>query len=82
MEMKRHDLTTITGTVRVVGNEPFTRLVLTTGGEGRDYLLAGPLRDQLRRGYQGSVVTLEGKECPSPGPESAHCFEPSRIVAR
>lgn len=88
MGVKQPELTTLTGTVRVVGNEPFTRLVLTTGsnrqggGRGGDYLLLGPLQDELRRGHQGSKVTLEGKECSSPTPEFSDCFEPSRIIGK
>lgn len=86
MGTKRPELMTIAGTVRVVGNEPFTRLVLTAGdprkkGAGeRDYLLVGPLGEELRRGHQGRRVTLEGRTCRSPLPEFADCFEPLRII--
>lgn len=78
---------TVTGTVRVVGNEPFTRLVLTTAGnqgkegKGKEYLLTGPLQGELRGKYQGVRVTLEGRECPPQSPEFAGCFEPFRIIA-
>ncbi|MCM2356930.1 MAG: hypothetical protein NDI77_02185 [Geobacteraceae bacterium] len=88
MGVKQSELTTLTGTVRVVGNEPFARLVLTTGsnrggvGRGGNYLLLGPLQDELRRAHQGSMVTLEGKQCSSPTPEFTDCFEPSRIIEK
>jgi hypothetical protein len=85
MGTKRAQLTTITGTVRVVGNEPFTRLILTTTdsqGKGGSWLLVGPLQDELRRRYQGNSVTLEGAPCASPKPEYPNCFEPTRIIAR
>lgn len=75
---------TLSGTVRVVGNEPYSHLVLTTADrEGRqaDYLLVGPLQERLRTKYQGQRVTLEGEPCASPSPRFAHCFTPTRIVA-
>lgn len=71
---------TISGTVRVVGNEPFTRLILTPGEGERDWLLVGPLQEELRRRYQGRRVTLEGEPCPPPTPEFSRCFKPSRIA--
>ncbi|AJE02258.1 hypothetical protein GPICK_01695 [Geobacter pickeringii] len=71
---------TISGTVRVVGSEPLTRLVLTPAGGERDWLLVGPLQDELRRRHQGERVTLEGEPCPSPSPEFSRCFKPSRIA--
>lgn len=83
MGVRKTDAATLTGTVRVVGNEPFTRLVLTTadsGGSGKDYLLVGPLRDELRKSYQGQKVSLEGALCTSPEPRFSNCFEPVRIV--
>lgn len=82
MGTRRPVLMTMTGTVRVVGNEPFTRLVLTVGDprmRERNYLLVGPLGEELRRGHQGRRVTLEGRTCRSPLPEFADCFEPLRI---
>ena len=71
---------TVSGTVRVVGNEPFTRLVLTPAAGGSDWLLVGPLQDELRRRHQGQRVTLEGEPCPPPTPEFSRCFKPSRIA--
>lgn len=75
--------TTLSGTVRLVGNEPHPQLVLTTAdraGTQTDYLLTGPLAGQLRATYQGQQVTLEGKPCASPSPRFAHCFAAERIV--
>lgn len=83
MGVRKPDVTTLTGTVRVVGNAPFTRLVLTTTdqqGKGTDYLLLGPLLDELRKQYQGQNVSLIGTPCTSPVPQFAKCFEPVRIV--
>lgn len=88
MGIRKPEPATVTGTIRVVGNEPFTRLVLTTEsnqgkeGKGMDYLLVGPLQGELRGKYQGMRVTLVGKECPTQAPEIAGCFEPSRILDR
>jgi hypothetical protein len=85
MGTKRPDLLTITGTVRVVGSAPLTRLVLTTvgsteAGGKKDWLLLGPLQEKLRAGYQGREVTLEGTTCESPSPEIPQCLNPSRIL--
>lgn len=76
---------TITGTIRLVGNAPFARVVLTEESPGRkppvrDYLLTGALTDELRRRYQGRRVTLEGTPCASPLPQFTSCFEPARII--
>ena len=76
---------TITGTIRLVGNAPFTRVVLTQkdavpGSGERDYLLIGPLQEELRKQYQGRQITLEGIPCSSPTPQFTKCFEPARII--
>lgn len=77
---------TITGTVRVVGNDPFTRVVLTVSrGEGltdgaRDWLIAGPLQEELRKRHQGKQVTLTGERCTPPSPAFTHCFQPVKIA--
>ncbi len=78
---------TLTGTIRLVGNAPFARLVLTPEhtdrpSQERDYLLLGPLQEELRQRYQGRLVTLEGTPCASPLPQFSNCFEPARIIAR
>ena len=77
---------TITGTIRLVGNVPFARVVLTQEGSvpgsgERDYLLIGPLQEELRKQYQGRLITLEGAHCASPTPQFTKCFEPTRIIA-
>jgi hypothetical protein len=75
---------TLTGILRVVGNEPLTHLAVTVGeergGRGVDYLIVGPLERELRGTYQGKKVTLEGEMCSSPLPQFKKCFRPSRIV--
>ncbi len=77
---------TITGTIRLVGNEPFARLVLTPDENfgntprEREYLLVGPLTDELKRKYQLKRIRLEGSICVSPSPGFARCFKPSRIL--
>jgi hypothetical protein len=82
---KKSEIVALTGTIRVVGNAPFTRVVLTPETVGqdireRDYLLLGALEDELRTHYQGQRVTLEGAPCVSPTPQFPRCFEPRRIV--
>lgn len=75
----------ITGTIRLVGNEPFAQLVLIPGENPdkttRDkvYLLIGPLADKLKKDYQSRKITLEGSECASPSPEFSRCFRPTGI---
>ena len=75
----------LTGTIRIVGNEPFTHVVLTVGENAdrasgdRDYLIVGPLGEQLRKKCQGKKLTLHGTLCPSPDPGFKKCFNPSRV---
>jgi len=73
------------GTVGVVGNEPFARLVLSvapTGGSGRptDYAVKGPLAEELRSRHQGRVVTVECRRCGESAPARLPCIEPVRII--
>jgi len=88
MNMQGGGAQSITGTVRVVGNEPFTRVVLTVGENpdaatrDQDYLLVGPLGEELRRNFQWQKLTLEGTLCSSPDPAFKKCFNASRIVDR
>ncbi|MRR05648.1 MAG: hypothetical protein EG828_01690 [Deltaproteobacteria bacterium] len=76
----------LTGTIRIVGNEPFTHVVLTVGESadqavgGRDYLIVGPLGEQLRKKHQGKKLTVHGTFCTSTVPNFTKCFNPSRIV--
>jgi len=72
----------ISGTVRVVGNAPLTRLILTDSKQGKEYLLSGGVEDDLRKRHQGEVVSLEGTLCVSTIPQFPHCFEPARIVEK
>jgi hypothetical protein len=83
---KNSEPVTMTGTIRVIGNEPLTHLVLTARDntdravKNGDYLIIGPLSEELRNRYQGKAVTLEGTICTSPSPEFTRCFKPTRIV--
>lgn len=86
MDMQNSDMKVLTGTIRVVGNQPFSSVVLTLGANpdiatiDQQYLIVGPLRDSLRRSYQGKKLTLEGALCTSPDPVFKNCFNPARIV--
>ena len=86
MNMQKPETKVLTGTIRIVGNEPFTHVVLTVGENAdrasgdRDYLIVGPLGEQLRKKYQGKKLTLHGTLCPSPAPGFKKCFNPSRVV--
>ena len=87
MTMPNPETKVLTGTIRIVGNEPFTHVVLTVGESadqaigGRDYLIVGPLGDQLRKKHQGKKLTVHGTFCTSPVPGFTKCFNPSKIVA-
>jgi len=50
-------IVTITGTLRLVGNEPFTRYALRTE-EGKDYFLF--FKDEAVPEYAGSGITVTG----------------------
>ena len=82
---KDGEIFVLKGTVRVVGNEPFTRLVLTVppageGGRPADHVVTGPLAGELRNRYQGKVVTVECRRCADSVPGPLPCIEPERIV--
>lgn len=51
---------TVTGKIRLVGNEPFSHLVITTD-DGRDYLIQGDLEKELRA-YQHQTVRVKGEK--------------------
>ncbi len=73
------------GTVGVVGNEPFTRLVLTVpppaGNESpTDYVVKGPLAGELRSRYQGKTVAVECRKCAESARDRLPCIEPGRII--
>jgi hypothetical protein len=57
---KDENMMTVTGIIRLVGNEPFTHLVLTTD-EGKDYLIRGDFEKELRH-LQYQKVMAKGKE--------------------
>jgi len=86
MEMQKPETKILTGTIRVVGSEPFTKVVLALGPNpdvtpiDREYLIIGPLRDALRRNYQGKKLRVEGANCASPDPVYKNCFNPARII--
>jgi len=85
-EVKKNGETVmIRGTVRVVGNEPFSRLVLTVqepeGGKNqKDFVIKGPLEKNIWDQYQGRVIVVEGRYCAETGPEHVPCIEPERII--
>ena len=72
----------VTGTVRVVGNEPFARTVLTAFRDGApsDCLVEGPAERALREGHQGRVATVEGTACPNVPPGFADCIVATKIL--
>ena len=86
MDRQNPETTILTGTIRIVGNEPFTKVILTLGLHSdistidQEYLIIGPLRDSLRRSYQGKKLRVEGAYCMSPDPVFKNCFNPARIV--
>lgn len=86
MEMQKPETKILTGTIRVVGSEPFTKVVLALGPNpdvtpiDREYLLIGPLSETLRRNYQGKKLRVEGANCTSPDPVYKNCFNPARII--
>jgi hypothetical protein len=82
---KNGETVIIKGTVRVVGNEPFPRLVLTvkeTEGSKmqKNYAITGSLAKEIWDKYQGRVIVIEGKYCIESVPEHLPCIEPERIV--
>jgi len=86
MSVQNSGTKALTGPIRVVGNEPFTHVVLTVGKNADqaigdyDYLIVGPLGEQLRKQYQGKKLTVHGTFCTSPDPGFRKCFNPSEIV--
>jgi hypothetical protein len=73
------------GTVRVVGNEPFARLVLTVPDPGggvrpRNYDIKGPLAAEIGRRHQGKIITIEGRLPAQGAPGGAPCIEADRIL--
>ena len=86
MEMQNPETKILTGTIRVVGSEPLTKVVLALGPNpdvtpiDQEYLIIGPLRDALRKKYQGKTLRVEGANCPSPDPAFKNCFNPARII--
>jgi hypothetical protein len=56
------EMMTLRGTIRLVGNEPFTHLVITTD-DSKDYLIKGRLEKELR-GIQYQRVEIKGERLP------------------
>ncbi len=54
------EMLTINGKIRLVGNEPFTHLVITTDDD-KDYLIQGDLEKELRA-FQYQRVTVTGEK--------------------
>ena len=80
---KQEDVVTIQGVVRVVGNEPFTQVVVTVrdekAGKETDWLIIGPLVKDIRQGYQMRTIIVEGTVC-KPLPDFSKCLKPSKLV--
>jgi hypothetical protein len=53
------EMITLIGTIRLVGNEPFTHLVITTD-DSRDYLIKGRFEKELRK-LQYQRVEIKGE---------------------
>ncbi len=76
----------LTGTIRVVGNEPFTHLVLTLGEDpekatrDQDFQLVGSLAEELRSRFQRKKVTLEGTSCTPTAAGFTKCLNPVKII--
>lgn len=77
---------TIHGTIRIKTVEDGTYVVLAanqpenkTGGN-RDYLIKGPLTEELRSNFRGKAVTLEGRLCSSSLSQIADCLRPAKIM--
>ena len=66
------EMLTVTGKIRLVGNEPFTHLVLTTD-DGKDYLMQGDLVNELRA-LQYQRIEVSGEKLP-PGGEFEYRIE-------
>lgn len=83
---RKPEIRTIRGVVRVVGNEPFPRVVVSSpadaaaGADRVDYLIEGPLAAELRARYQGRTVTLEGADARPSRPRFRRAFAPTRIL--
>lgn len=83
---KSGEPSTITGTIRIVGSEPLTHVILRMNhaedknGQHTDYFIKGPLAHELRKNLQGRVVTLEGTACTSPYPQFTKCFKPTDVM--
>lgn len=83
---KNNNTIILRGKARVIGNEPFTRLVLTVQGAKKgekqtDYVIKGPLEKEIWEKYQGRIIILEGRYCKKTSPEYRYCIEPSRILS-
>jgi len=66
------EMLTVTGKLRLVGNEPFTHLVITTD-DGKDCLIQGNLEKELRA-LQYQRITVTGEKLP-PGGEFEYRIE-------
>jgi hypothetical protein len=79
---KAEEVVTIQGVVRVVGNEPFTHVVITVkddaAGKSVDWLITGPFAKDIRQRFQMRTIAVEGTVC-KPLPDFSKCLQPSRI---
>ena len=81
---KQADIVAIEGVVRIVGNEPFTQVVITVRDEkanrGVDWLIIGPLAQDISQGYQMRTIRVEGTVCTPTIPDFLNCLKPAWIV--
>jgi hypothetical protein len=72
----------VTGTVRLVGSEPLTRVVVTAFRDGvpSDCLVEGPLGQTLRNLHQGQVIAVEGNRCRTVPTGFADCIVATKIL--
>ena len=86
-QKQSEDVLTVQGTIRVVGNEPFTHVVISApddaagkSGAVLNWLITGPLAGELRTNYQFKSIILEGTACTSSSPEFKKCLNALKII--
>ena len=57
---------TVSGRVSVKGSEPHTYLVLVSEERGA-FTIVGPLKEEIRRNYQGKYLKVRGRIVEGPG---------------
>lgn len=65
---------TLTGTIKVTGNEPHTELIIVTEN-GKKYQVTGDKASYLRKEKQNNIVKLKGKIIKEPEAIMSGSFE-------